>query len=126
MCMTANTGGTGWIAAPTGRSRKGAADSRFAVFGGEGQGPTYLFNTKGQLAAIGFERFALPIDALANDIRWIVENKKDVAPRQLGVRVHARAPGTAEESASPRESSGGRRGCGRERIAGGSRRPSER
>jgi S1-C subfamily serine protease len=86
LCMTANTGGMGWIIAPEHSGKKPGDEERFAVFGGEDRGATYLFNTKGQLAAVGFERFALPMDVLRNAIQWIIENRRDVSPRQLGVK----------------------------------------
>jgi S1-C subfamily serine protease len=86
LCMTVNTGGMGWIIAPEHSGKKAGDEERFAVFGGEGRGPAYLFNTKGQLIAVGFERFALPVEVLRNDIKWIIANHKDVAPRQLGVK----------------------------------------
>ncbi len=97
MCMTANTGGLGWIAAPVGYGKKAGEESRFAVFGGENHGPTFLFNTKGQLAAVGFDRYALPMEVVRNDVKWIVQNRRDVAPRQLGVK-YAPVPLTLRQS----------------------------
>ena len=35
---------------------------------------------------IGVERAALPLSALDSDIKWIIANHKDVAPRQRGVK----------------------------------------
>jgi len=84
MCVAANSGGVGWVCSP-GQGAKKNGDDRFALLGGEDRGPNILFNTNGQLAAVGFERFAVPVSALKNDVKWILANKKDVAPRQLGV-----------------------------------------
>jgi S1-C subfamily serine protease len=84
MCLNGNNGAVSWISSPGSSTKNGGDANRFPVAGGEGA--TYLFNTQGQLAALGFERFALPMNALDSDIKWIIANHKDIAPRQLGVK----------------------------------------
>lgn len=83
LAMTARQGSLEWIIAPGHFARKGMPE-RFAVAGGDG--PTFLFNVKGELAAIGFNQFALPMDAYKSDMEWIATNGKDIQQRQLGLK----------------------------------------
>ena len=41
---------------------------------------------RGELAAIGTEKFAMPVEVLKDDIQWIIANGKDIAPLRLGVK----------------------------------------
>ncbi|HUO06832.1 MAG TPA: PDZ domain-containing protein [Phycisphaerae bacterium] len=86
MCIGVNSGGIGFIVTPGPSQKRNNAEQRFPIFSNDEHGPTFIVNTRGQLAAIGTDRFALPMSYLKHDIQWIIENKKDVAPRQLGVR----------------------------------------
>lgn len=73
-----------------GSGRRG--HDRFTLFGDE-RGPVLLFNANGQLAGIGSERLAVSGETLKREVDFILKNKKDLAPRQLGVKY---APLTAE------------------------------
>lgn len=85
LAVGASNGATGWMVAPA-KFGKRPADERIAMFAGDNQGGTFLFDTRGRLVALGWGRFALPMEDLNRDIQWIVENRKDVTPLQLGVR----------------------------------------
>jgi serine protease DegS len=98
MCMSATTGGIGIIASPGPSQKRNNGEQRFAVFGNEERGPTLLMNANGELAALGGERFALPASFLKRDIRWIIDNKRDIVPRQLGV-TYAPVPPSLRKSA---------------------------
>jgi S1-C subfamily serine protease len=98
MCMNARQGSLGWIAAPGAQpnhahavSRR-ATDERFPVFGSDERGATYLFNTSGQLAAVGTERYAVPVEVIKADLQWIIKNGKDITPRRLGVKYDPVSP----------------------------------
>ncbi len=86
MCMSATSGGIALIVDPGPSPRRNNGEQRFAIFGNEERGPTLEVNTSGELAAVGADRFALPISFLKHDIQWIIDNKRDIVPRQLGVR----------------------------------------
>ncbi len=86
LCVSASHGGAGWIVTPGHGGNRKNPEERFAVLGGEDHGPAYFYTTTGQLTAIGFDRYALPYDILKRDIDWIVQNGKDIPPRQLGVK----------------------------------------
>ena len=95
MCLSARQGAVGWVTAPGagfGAENKPDGDGRFAIFAGDGHGPTYLFNTQGQLTALGMDHFALPIGAVKAEVEWIIDNKKDIAPRRLGVKYDPLLP----------------------------------
>ena len=63
MAVSANTGAVTWITAPASASaqpRRGAlAEDRFPITSGETTGMTLLFNVNGELAAAGFDHYAL-------------------------------------------------------------------
>jgi serine protease Do len=86
MCIGVNSGGIGFIITPGAAQKRNNAEQRFPIFNNDDHGPTFVVNTSGQLAAVGADRFALPMSYLKQDLQWIIENKKDVAPRQLGVK----------------------------------------
>jgi S1-C subfamily serine protease len=100
LAVAASNGATGWMVTPA-KFGKRPADERMALFGNDDRGGTFVFDTNGHLAALGWGRFALPIDTLNRDIQWIVENRKDVTPRQLGVR-YSLVPGT-NQPRNPRD-----------------------
>jgi S1-C subfamily serine protease len=85
LSITANTGATGWMVAPA-KFGKRPLDERIPLFAGDDRGGAFIFDGKGRLVALGWGRFALPMSELHRDIQWIVDNRKDVTPRQLGVR----------------------------------------
>jgi hypothetical protein len=84
MCVAGSNDAVAWVTVP-GRAGK-PVDDRFATTGGDDHGPSYLFNAAGQLSAVGYERFALPVEMLKENIHWIIENQRDLKPRQLGVK----------------------------------------
>lgn len=84
MCVAGSSGAVAWITVP-GHAGK-PADDRFATSGTDDRGPSYLFNAAGRLSAVGYERFALPVEMLKGNIHWIIENQRDLKPRQLGVK----------------------------------------
>jgi S1-C subfamily serine protease len=89
MCMSAHQGAVGWVTAPaavSGGEGRDEGNQRFAIFSADDHGPTYLFNTKGMLAGIGVDHFAMPMDAIKPEIQWIINNKKDIVLRPLGVK----------------------------------------
>jgi S1-C subfamily serine protease len=98
MCMNARQGSLGWIAAPGQNPARAhpvshrATDERFPVFGSDERGGTYLFNTSGELAAVGMERYAVPIEVFKDDIKWIIKNGRDISPRRLGVKYDPVSP----------------------------------
>jgi S1-C subfamily serine protease len=103
MCLTAHQGAVGWVTAPgepaaavsaTPAGSAGSAgsstaakmlDDRFPISSSDDRGTSYLFNTDGELAALGTGKFALPIGTIQQDIQWIIDNNKDISPRALGV-----------------------------------------
>ena len=93
MCVASNTGAVGWISAPA-KVNKRSADGRIPLFGAENRGGTFVFDTQGDLAALGWGQSALPMETLTQDVRWIIANRKDVTPRQLGVKYVRVAGGT--------------------------------
>ena len=84
MCVSGSTAATGWITVPGKPGKK--SDDRFAVYGAEERSSIYLFNADGKLAAMGFDRYAMPVETLSNDVKWIVTHQADLKPRQLGVK----------------------------------------
>jgi S1-C subfamily serine protease len=85
MCMSATSGGIGLDIAPGPAQKRNNGEQRFAIYGNEERGPILVINTNGQLTAVGADRFALPVSFLKHDIQWIIDNKRDIVPRQLGV-----------------------------------------
>ncbi len=85
LSIGATSGATGWVVAPA-KFGKRAVDDRIPLFAGDDRGGSFVFDDQGRLAALGWGRFALPLEQLQRDIQWIVKNGKDVTPRELGVR----------------------------------------
>jgi hypothetical protein len=95
MSIIASDGAAGWVVAPA-KLGKRPADDRIALFASDDRGGAFVFDTQGRLAALAWGRFALPMDDLRQNIQWIVDNRRDIVPRQLGVRyslVPAGRPG---------------------------------
>ncbi len=92
MCMSATSGGIAFIASPGPSQKRGNGEQRFPIFGNEEHGPTLVMDTSGELTALGTDRFALPVSYLKHDIQWIVDNKRDIVPRQLGVKYAPVSP----------------------------------
>ncbi|MGN6370675.1 MAG: S1C family serine protease [Phycisphaerae bacterium] len=86
MCIAANSGAIGFIASPGPSQKRGNGEQRFPIYGNDERGPTVVINTRGELAALGSDRFALPLSYLKRDVQWILENRRDIVPRQLGVK----------------------------------------
>ncbi len=94
MCLSATSGGDfALVASPPGPSQKrNNGEQRFPIFGNEEHGPTLVINTNGDLAAVGADRYALPVSFLKRDIQWILDNKRDIVARQLGVKYSSVSP----------------------------------
>ncbi|HVX84707.1 MAG TPA: PDZ domain-containing protein [Phycisphaerae bacterium] len=85
MSILAGNGAAGWIVAPA-KLGKRPADDRIPLFAADDRSGAFVFDTQGRLAALAWGRFGLPMDNLRQDIQWIVDNHRDIQPRQLGVR----------------------------------------
>lgn len=97
MSIAAGTGAASWIVVPHREAKR--TEERFAIPGDE-RGPTFLFNTDGELSAIGFDRYALPISSIQKDLQWIIENNQDIVPKQLGVKYEPIMPNSPVRTAN--------------------------